>query len=78
VLQGCMTDDKKPTHIAYGLRRDGRRARWVEIGVAALHGDGQGFDVLLDRVPVPGCSYHIMVRAAAAKPPEPPAASTLD
>jgi hypothetical protein len=67
-----MAEDKKPTHIAYALRRQGRRARWLEIGVASMHGDGQGFDVLLDRMPVGGFSGHVLVRSAVAKPPEPP------
>jgi hypothetical protein len=67
-----MAEEKKPTHIAYALKRQGRIARWLEIGVAAIHGDGQGFDVLLDRMPVGAFSGHVMVRVAAAKPPEPP------
>ena len=67
-----MSDNKTPTHIAYALSRRGRASRWLEVGVAAPHGDGQGFDILLDRMPVGGFSGHVLIRAAGTKPPAPP------
>ena len=68
----AMTEHKKPTHTAYALRRQGRSARWLEIGRASMHSDGDGFDVLLDRMPVGGFTGHILVRADNAKQPELP------
>lgn len=67
-----MPENKKPTHTAYTLRRHGRTARWLEIGVASMHNDGDGFDVLLDRMPVGGFTGHILVRTNNAKQPELP------
>jgi len=52
------TPKKKPTHTAYAVRnfeKDGKPdASWSRIGVAWLHGDDKGFDVVLDAVPVSG------------------------
>jgi len=67
-----MPEHRPPTHTAYALRRQGRTARWLEIGIASAHSDGQGYDVLLDRMPIGGFTGHILVRAIDAKPPEPP------
>jgi hypothetical protein len=66
-----MTAIKSPPYIAYALKRDGRTGRWVEVGIATVHKDGKGFDVMLDRLPVAGFSGHVSVRAAEAKPIEP-------
>ena len=73
-----MAEKKPPTHTAYALKREGRvSGRWLEIGVATIHEDGKGFNVLLDRLPVGGFTGHITVRANDAKPepltiPNPP------
>jgi hypothetical protein len=46
---------KKPAFVAYSVRdREGKKARFTEIGVAFPHRDGKGFDVLLDAVPLGG------------------------
>ncbi len=46
---------RKPSHIAYSIRdRQGKDAKWTEIGVAFPHKDGKGFDVLFDMVPLNG------------------------
>lgn len=73
----AMTENKNPTHTAYALRRQGRSARWLEIGRASMHSDGDGFDVLLDRMPVGGFTGHILVRADNAKQPELPMPPTM-
>jgi hypothetical protein len=53
VLQdGHMAGNKTPTHTAYTLKRQGCTASWLEIGVAMMHSDGQGYGVLLDRVQI--------------------------
>jgi len=69
-----MIETEGSKYIAYALKRDGRVSRWVEIGVGNPHADGQGFDVVLDRLPVGGFNGHISVRDAHAKqlPPESP------
>lgn len=67
-----MTDKNPPTHLAYGVKRDGRRrAHLVEIGVATMLKDGQGCDILLDRLPVGGFNGRIIVRLASAPPAVP-------
>jgi hypothetical protein len=72
-----MADNKIPTHIAYALKRQGRNARWLEIGVASPHSDGKGYDVLLDRMPVGGFSGHVLVRAKDAKLDDPETSSSF-
>lgn len=49
------TTSKAPSHVAYQVRdRDGKKAIWTRIGSAWAHGDGQGFSVQLDAVPLDG------------------------
>lgn len=49
----------KPTHTAYSVRNFGKAtgdadAEWLKIGVAFMHTDGHGYDVVLDALPVNG------------------------
>lgn len=49
------TASKKPAYVAYSVReREGKKARFTEIGVAFPHRDGQGFDILCDAIPLNG------------------------
>ena len=54
------SEKKKPTHTAYAVRNFQREGKdddssfWSRVGVAFLHRDGKGIDVLLDAVPVNG------------------------
>lgn len=49
------TSPKKPAYIAYSVReREGKKAKFTEIGVAFPHKDGKGFDILYDAVPLSG------------------------
>jgi len=66
-----MTTINSPPYLAYALKRDGRVGRWVEVGIATVHKDGKGFDVMLDRLPVAGFNGHIVVRARDADPISP-------
>ncbi len=44
---------RKPSYIAYSIReRDGKEAKWTEIGVAFAHKDGKGFDILCEALPL--------------------------
>ena len=46
---------KKPAFIAYSVReREGKKAKFTEIGVAFPHKDGEGFDILTDAIPLSG------------------------
>lgn len=46
---------KAPTHIAYQVRdREGKKGFWTRIGTAWAHGDGKGFNVQLEVVPLDG------------------------
>jgi hypothetical protein len=75
-----MPEKANPTHRAYAEKREGQRVRWLEIGVAAMHGDGAGFDLYLDRLPVGGFNGKILVKRgeAPAEEPERPASSSSD
>lgn len=46
---------KAPTHIAYSVREVTHdRSFWTRIGSAWAHGDGKGFTVQIDAVPLDG------------------------
>ena len=61
-----QTNPKAPTHIAYQVResRNGGKGFWTRIGSAWPHGDGQGFNIQLDAVPLDG---RITLRVASDK-----------
>lgn len=65
-----MAEKNPSTHRAFASKRDGENVRYLEIGVAAVHPDGKGFDVYLDRLPVGGFNGHVLVRVNDAKPDE--------
>jgi hypothetical protein len=48
--------NKKPTLIAYTVRErgDGQKAIWTRIGAAWPHGNGAGFTLQLDSLPLDG------------------------
>lgn len=46
---------KSPTHVAYQVRdREGGKGFWTRIGAAWAHGDGQGFNIQIEAVPLDG------------------------
>jgi hypothetical protein len=56
---------KSPSHIAYQVRdREGGKGFWTRIGAAWAHGDGQGFNIQLESVPLDG---RITLRVATDK-----------
>jgi len=66
-----MTNDtesstgKSPSHHAYQVRdRDGGKGFWTRVGAAWAHGDGKGFSIQLDAVPLDG---RITLRVASEK-----------
>ena len=52
------TSKQRPTHTAYSVRKytqnGEHKSDWTRIGAAWLHGDGEGFDIVLEAVPVNG------------------------
>lgn len=49
------TTSKLPTHVAYQVRdREGKKPIWTRIGAAWAHGDGKGFSIQLESVPLDG------------------------
>jgi hypothetical protein len=57
------TASKAPSHVAYQVRdREDGKAFWTRIGSAWPHGDGKGFTVQIDALPLNG---RISLRVAA-------------
>lgn len=65
-----MSEKIASTHTAYAAKREGQRFRWLEIGVAAMHKDGDGCDLYVDRLPVGGFNGRILVRRTGQNPEE--------
>lgn len=66
-----MADTKPPTHIAFALKREGKRyGRWLEIGKVRLDSDGV-IHVFLDRTPVGGFNGYAHCSPIGVKPPDP-------
>jgi hypothetical protein len=59
------TESKSPALIAWHVRKGGERSYWDRVGVVFAHKDGQGFDLILDAVPVDG---RVTLRAPSEKP----------
>jgi hypothetical protein len=46
---------KTPSHAAYQVRdREGQKGFWTRIGSAWAHGDGKGFNIQIETVPLDG------------------------
>lgn len=60
-----MTTSNKPSLIAYHVREVGENSYWDRVGVAFGHRDGQGFDLVLDSLPVGG---RVVLRVPTEKP----------
>jgi hypothetical protein len=46
--------NKQPTHRAYAVTKNGERSFWHIIGAAWAHGDGEGFTLKLEYLPLNG------------------------
>lgn len=59
------TTPKAPTHVAYQVRdTKGGKSFWTRIGSAWSHGDGRGFNIQIEAVPLDG---RITLRVASEK-----------
>jgi hypothetical protein len=57
-----------PTHRAYTvIKREGKEDFWLNLGVAFAHEDGEGFNVLLQAMPLDG---KLVLRTYKEKPEE--------
>jgi hypothetical protein len=50
---------KLPSHRVYAVTKNGERTFWREIGAAWTHGDGDGFNLKLDYLPLNGAEIVI-------------------
>jgi hypothetical protein len=48
-----------PSHRVYAVSKNGKRSFWREIGAAWAHGDGEGFNLKLDYLPLNGAEIVI-------------------
>ncbi len=48
-------DAKQPTHRVYSvIRREGQDDFWLNLGIVFSHGDGKGFNIMLQALPIDG------------------------
>lgn len=54
---------KRPTHRVYAVtrRNPDEKGRWSEIGAAWAHGDGKGFSLKLDYLPLNGADLVVRI-----------------
>ena len=57
-MSNDTNNSKRPTHTAYSVReyqKNGQKeSDWTRIGVAWAHRDGDGFDIILEALPING------------------------
>ena len=62
---------QQPTYQAYTVvKREGQDDFWLNIGAAFMHQDGDGFNIMLQALPING---KIVLRPPKAQTDEPPA-----
>jgi hypothetical protein len=67
----------QPTHTAYTVvKREGQDDYWLNIGAAFMHQDGDGFNVMLQALPINGKIVLRPPKAQNDKPEEPPGKQT--
>lgn len=64
---------KQPSHRAYTvIRREGQDDFWLNIGLAFMHNDGKGLNIMLQAMPLDG---KIVLREAADDAADEPSAN---
>jgi len=59
-----------PTHKVYFVEtHDGKEGRWLQLGAAWQHPDGQGFEIFLDVLPIGGFRGRLRVKVVGFVPP---------
>ena len=65
-----------PSHRVYAVTKEGKKSYWRAIGAVWPHGDGEGFNMKLDYLPLNGAEIVIRKPKAEAEEAEAPAAET--
>jgi hypothetical protein len=55
----------RPSHRVYAVTKNGKQSFWQPIGAAWAHGDGEGFDLKLEYLPLNGAE--IVIRKPKAE-----------
>lgn len=53
-MRNTTTEPKRPTHNIWRVTGEKDNARWTKVGAAWPNGDGNGFNLVFDAVPVTG------------------------
>ncbi len=65
---------QQPTYQAYTVvKREGQDDFWLNIGAAFMHQDGEGFNIVLQALPLNGKIVLRLPKAQAEEPPAKPA-----
>jgi hypothetical protein len=67
----------RPSHRVYAVTKNGERNFWQPIGAAWAHGDGEGFNLKLDYLPL-NSGAEIVIRKPKATAPETAAVDEFD
>ncbi len=59
--------NNRPSHRVYAVTKNGDRNFWQPIGAAWAHGDGEGFNLKLDYLPLNGADIVIRKPKAEAE-----------
>jgi hypothetical protein len=65
-----------PSHRVYAVTKEGKQSYWRAIGAVWPHGDGEGFNMKLDYLPLNGAEIVIRKPKAEAEEAEAPAGET--
>jgi len=58
----------RPSHRVFAVTKNGESSFWQPIGAAWAHGDGEGFNVKIDYLPLNGAEIVIRKPKAEADP----------
>ena len=65
-----------PSHRVYAVVKDGKSSYWHPVGAIWAHGDGQGFNMRLDYLPLNDAE--LVIRKPKAEAPDAPAEVPAD
>jgi hypothetical protein len=65
-----------PSHHVYAVTHDGKQSYWRLIGAVWPHGDGEGFNLKLDYLPLNGADIVIRKPRGAEEAEAPPNAAS--
>lgn len=49
-----QTSNKRPSHEVFVVEGEGDKAKWIRVGAAWRHDDGEGFSINLSALPING------------------------